>query len=243
MKAHPILFNGDMVRALLAGRKTQTRRVLATQPSDRWHFGTASKRGIILGAITSSHPKKGRFGAFIRREIWANAGKFEHDVITCPFGKPGDLLWVREAFGYEIRNVGGTPHEQITFRASNSDAAHCYDCNGMEQPMKWKPSLHMPRHASRLTLRITDVRVERLQEISEEDAKAEGVSCGESLGGCANYWHSDHGEKFPMAINAFSDLWQSINGPESWSANPWVWVIEFEVIQANVDTVLKQEAA
>jgi len=93
----------------------------------------------------------------------------------CPYGQPGDRLWVRETFGSMIRNVGGTPHEKLAYRADDPNAVMCYSSEGMEVPIKWKPSIHMPRWASRITLEIVSVRVERLNEISEQDAIAEGI--------------------------------------------------------------------
>lgn len=255
MKARPILFSGDMVRALLDGRKTQTRRALKIQPSNGWEFGTASNEEIILGAITSSHPKKGRFGAFIRREIWEGAGKFQHDVIACPCGRPGDLLWVRETFisGFEFDDNGMPTEQERTWYRANGDLDFWYD-GGSDFPKEnipWRPSIHMPRWASRLTLRITNVRVERLQDMegqhpNESDAIAEGVNAIHH--GDGDYYYSafrqePHPENWCDPTDAFRELWESINGPESWTANPWVWVIEFEVIHANVDTVLKEQAA
>lgn len=221
MKELPILFNGAMVRAILEGRKTQTRRILKPQPLN------------IVSFTGVDNMPTGEFGACMSH----------HGVISqhirCPYGQPGDRLWVRETFGYEIRSVGGTPHEQIAYRASKPDAVRCYDCNGMEKPMKWRPSIHMPRWASRITLEVTDVRVERLQDISEEDAKAEGLrwhGLYKEWGGVES--HPDSRPDLPQwrwyekPVEAFKNLWDAMNGAGSWDANPWVWVVEFRrVIQ------------
>lgn len=173
MKERPILFSAPMVRALLDGRKTQTRRVVKPQP-------TATREEAIR--------TYGKGGTFI-----LEAGFFG---VRCPYGQLGDRLWVRETWGA----CAGSP----VYRAD--DNATCPDGG------RWKPSIHMPRWASRITLEVTGVRVERLQDISEEDAIAEGVP-------------EQRGDPW-----AFQCLWDSINGARercSWAANPWVWAITF----------------
>lgn len=223
----PVLFNGEMVRAILEGRKTQTRRILSLPAG--WEFKASDSEPCILGRITSPHPKKGRFGAFIRREIYKDSGKFEHDIVTCKYGQPGDRLWVRESFwGCDLPGYGDQPcvvyedeHHGKSYKPSQ------------ERPWANKfghiPSIHMPKRCSRITLEITDVRVERLQDISEKDAKAEGV------------WKYGNEESWKIYTKttsfgticprrSFETLWQSINGPDSTHANPWVWVIEFKRI-------------
>lgn len=207
MKARPILFSGPMVRALLDGRKTQTRRIVKLTPKD----GVADNR-------------------FVFEDI---NGKFR--FIDCPYGRPRDLLWVRETWGET-----GSPM-RVDYKA---DAGPITETARMSAGLKWKPSIHMPRYASRLTLRITAVRVERLQDISEEDAISEGI---ELLGGptsCSPWkdYSKDQRYKFFSAPSAsYCSLWESINGPESWDQNPFVWVIQFEVIHANVDKITKQQ--
>jgi hypothetical protein len=147
----------------------------------------------------------------------------------CPFGTVGDRLWVRETWaeGF-IGGVGDT----IIYRADNPDFDKDFLLNG-----KWKPSIHMPRLASRITLEITGVRVERLQDISEEDAIAEGVKCevydqGKPISAC---WYNYQEDLFdgsfnsPEAIDSFRTLWDSINAKKHpWQSNPWVWVVEFK---------------
>lgn len=182
-----------------------------------------------LGMITSSHPKKGKFGAFIRQEIHPGSGKFMADVAVCPYGKVGDQLWVRETFGMKVRTVVGTPHESLCYRADKDNEICAYSASGNEIPVKWKPSIHMPRWASRINLEITDIRVERLNDISEQDAIAEGIQKYKGPLRWVRYLDAVTGEaNFNCARDAFVSLWESINGAGSWSANPWVWVIEFK---------------
>lgn len=204
MADRPILFSGPMVCALLEGRKTQTRRTVKPQPelSARMGFVQADRRG-------------NRWAFGVGADDRQTGRNFVH---RCPYGKPCDLLWVRETWARD--NDDGT----LMYKASrddenNSDWQWLCD-HGMA---RWKPSIHMPRAASRLTLRISDVRVERLQTISEADAEAEG--CGRS-------------DCYPHTFrDAYASLWDRINGPGAWGANPWVWALTFEVIKANVDTV------
>lgn len=201
-KERPILFNGDMVRALLDGRKTQTRRIVKT----------CRERGM-QGPVV-----RGKKGEVATISFAATAG-------LCPYGQPGDRLWVRETHGYKIRSVGGTPHESIAYRATDPDAVHCYGSSGDEVAMKWRPSIFMPRRHSRITLEIVSVRVERLQDIKPEDCIAEGCTGGH--GSISGYGYSATEKEH------FRNLWESINGPESWEANPWVWVVEFKRVEAS----------
>ena len=185
MKERPILFSGPMVRAILEGRKTQTRRVIKPQPT--------SDHGLVFEGIAP-----GKFGAVSDGEI------------TCPYGTIGDRLWVKET--HHVRDAGyvdGTGRD-IVYKADDEDF-----------PYGWTPSIHMPRWASRINLEITGIRVERLQDISEEDAKAEGV-------GVHGGWNADETEYGVNARGPFSRLWDSINAKRHpWASNPWVWVIEF----------------
>lgn len=194
MKERPILFSGPMVRAILAGTKTQTRRIVKPQPPSRWNH--------LHGAV------------FCSGEHERSGGCLGDAVLPCPYGVPGDRLWVRETWG----EFGPTIDAEQDFR---------YRADGYQPPAGrvWRPSVHMPRWALRITLEITDVRVERLQDISEESARAEGaIGWSERLPG---RWDCRG-----TARDAFRDLWQSINGPDSWDPNPWVWVISFRRIEA-----------
>lgn len=211
MKERGMIFNGEMVRAILGGRKTQTRRIVKPQPDLTKNSGF-SWNGALYGAGSDD------------RETNRN---FAH--IKCPHGKPGDRIWVRETWA----EAGAGAPDLKLYRANYP--AHVpthYENVPPAEDVRWTPSIHMPRWASRILLEITDVRVERLNDISEEDARAEGIidggclNCGEPEPcGCAN--------PEPDATDAFAYLWQSIYGQENWNANPWVWVIEFNRIEGD----------
>ena len=193
VKERPIIFSAPMVRAILGGRTTQTRRRVKPHPPE-WinelHGGELSKRAPY--AIEDDEQR-----------VFGWGFQDDHDrYYKFPYGIIGDRLWVRETY------------------------AVCADCNifykadGEPFPwdgIKWKPSIYMPRRASRLTLEITDVRVERLKDISEKDAIAEGCQCAGVPASITN-------------VGAFAKLWESISGEGSWSQNPWVWVIEFKKV-------------
>lgn len=180
MRERPILFSGPMVRAIIEGRKTVTRRVV--KPRDL--------------AWMDEHQG-------LREPC---------NAIRCPYGQTGDRLWVRETFAV----YGNEKMAAIHYRA---DRPHHVGQKGMG----YKPSFHMPRWASRILLEITAVRVERLQDISQEQAMAEGVlSCESALDPDGNGY---------SPYELFSALWVSINGHDSWHANPWVWVVEFKRVE------------
>lgn len=209
MKERPIIFSAPMVRAILDGRKTQTRRVVKLTDSGR--------------VKESGSPRNWHLDD-------------PHAVMACPYGVPGDRLWVRETwqafFADEVpasrprgpRHTMGIPaqpeRESFVFYRADGDLSHPED--GSEAI--WLSPLHMPRWASRLTLEIVSVRVERVQEISEEDARAEGV----------RVWEEWQSRDLPAVLNmhdprdAYAQLWDSINAKRApWESNPWVWVIEF----------------
>lgn len=238
MSARPILFSGSMVRALLEGRKTQTRRVVKPQPP----------AGLVYvgRVLCSTHrPDEGKW-------TWAreqSAMLRDPHRVRCPYGQPGDLLWVREtcfedANEYDYLLSSEHPFYKGAgwiYRASVDDPE-------IAPPGGWTSAIHMPRRASRLTLRITDVRVQRLIDISDADAIAEGVSPIVGSGGPNFYSHDwtvrgiAARSNFPTAVECYGSLWESINGPGSWDANPWVWAITFGVIARNVDDVLTELA-
>jgi len=199
MKEHPILFSGPMVRALLDGCKTQTRRAMKPQPTE-----FVGGPGVTLrdGSPAPLVPLDDSVEPYGRE-------------IVCPYGQPGDRLWVREAHAVDGKKV--------FFRAGHEESEGA----GPRVDIRWRPSIHMPRWASRITLEVTTVRVERLQDISEADAIAEG--CTQNHNGY--YWGGPHPvsglKQLATAKGAYQDLWESINGPDSWAANPWVWAIEF----------------
>lgn len=235
MKARPILFSGPMVRALLDGRKTQTRRTIKPQPNN-----DPAKHHPIAPYRTTS----GDWNWVLKA-----TGHGTGDPFPCPYGTPGDLLWVRESWAINMRatdllKVFYKAHES----ASHTEMHRLISAEGISQKYqptwpRFKPSIHMPRWASRITLEITDVRVERLQTISNKDGLAEGFIEMPATGRVAtslaavymgNYWYT--------ARHAFQALWSSINGEKSWSDNPWVWVVEFKVHRCNVDELLREKA-
>ncbi|EPM8492882.1 hypothetical protein OM315_19260 [Escherichia albertii] len=186
-KERGMIFNDEMVRAILGGNKTQTRRIVEEK-----FYGRA-----VAAELLAKH---------------------------CPYGQPGDRIWVRET--YRVHGKA-TDVATLVYRASvrNSwtEQTHRVPVEVCNKPVseKWTPSIHMPRWASRILLEITDVRVERLHDMSEADAKAEGASP-------ATYKITP-----PEAVYrvGFGDIWRSIYGQENWLSNPWVWVIEFKRIQ------------
>ncbi|UYW74117.1 hypothetical protein OFY05_00745 [Pseudocitrobacter faecalis] len=196
MKERGMIFNAEMVRAILDGRKTQTRRVMKPQPEQcprGGHWWPSNVFKTMLHVENEIQNGEGGWGGLVGD--------------ACPFGKPGDRIWVRETFG----DCG----VRLVYRADTDDGARC-------KVNRWTPSIHMPRWASRILLEITDVRVERLNDISECDAKAEGAPTECTLIGDKHY-------------PGFRSLWKSIYGDDSWQANPWVWVIEFKVISPGVN--------
>ena len=187
IKERPILFNGPMVSAVLDGRKTVTRRVVKVQPRSQADIGSYGQ-----GQPFIRHPDPTKRNP------------------ECPYGRPGDRLWVREAWA-EI-NVAQAPGEKwFVYRECD---------NRTDYGGPWKPSIHMPRRACRLLLEVTAVRVERLQDIDEQQALAEGVMLAE------RDIDPDGNDLSPVEL--FGGLWVMLNGMESWNANPWVWVIEFK---------------
>lgn len=210
-KSRPILFNGDMVRAIVAGNKTMTRRVIKPQPDED---------GLTRTADTLTP--------------WYDTSENEY---VCPYGKPGKNIWVRENF---------CPTVTDWCASCEPEPCHCPTANAplyradMVNPSKgWKPSIFMPKNISRITLKIKNVRVERLQSISPEDAILEGIETNGSQGrpffkeyevkGPATLWTT-------RPVFSFQTLWDSINGKGdySWESDPWVWVVEFEPIFKNI---------
>lgn len=229
MKERPVIFNGEMVRAILDGRKTQTRRVMKVQPKQHDH-----KNYDAPWACKSPNYYNTHEADWACRYCGEGIGMDGRSVYRCPFGQVGDRLWVRETFmgltGTGIEATTGR-FEGFTYRA-DTPAGSYGDEVRKEYGLKWTPSLHMPRKACRILLEITAVRVERLNDISEEDAKAEGVKpAGDMLPDYPDTFLTPKGD-FAAAKVAFQRLWQSIYGEESWAVNPWVWVIEFKRAEA-----------
>lgn len=233
MKARPILFSGPMVRALLDGTKTQTRRVVKSIVPDGKTIGFCHY--VPTGYSTADQRPDGGPGGCDCRPI------------PCPYGLPGDLLWVRETWAcYRRTSYEYDEWEQVATAAERAEysgtLSPVYAADKQNYPEQWHPSIHMPRWASRLTLEITDVRVERLQDISTEDAVAEGI---ERTGPQTFRSYTSGGEIVAprdgdAARVSYFTLWQSINGMESYQSNPFVWVIEFTVHKCNVDALLRQ---
>lgn len=203
MKERPILFTDPMPQAILAGRKTMTRRVVKC---NRFYGEPDWSTAYVDGPANNQYLHV--------RQSGGKYGDATNQRITCPYGVPGDRLWVREAWFNQNVNGVASP----IYRASWPK--HDKHSIVMSPPGKWIPSIHMPRWASRITLEITGVKVERLQAISEAEAMAEGCE-EEYRDNNGNCWHD-------KATDAFRRLWDSINGPGSWDANPWVWCVSFK---------------
>ncbi|MDX9667948.1 hypothetical protein QMK50_23630 [Pseudomonas sp. P5_152] len=221
IKERPILFSARMVRAILEGRKTVTRRAVKgfQIPTEDTAIPVGDRQR--WSAIGQRDP---RYGFCVFGSTEQECAKELEEYAPCPYGRRGDRLWVRETWGLQVRNYGGGTGEHIVYRATNPDAIYCKSAEGQVYPVKWKPSIHMHRHSSRILLEITDVRVERLQDISGDQAEAEGVDAAM----CQQFLEtspSRHQCK-EAVIHGFAGLWQSTGG--DWNANPWVWVVEFK---------------
>ncbi|EJG2186263.1 hypothetical protein CRS18_RS00495 [Citrobacter freundii] len=185
MKERGMIFNGEMVRAILDGRKTQTRRIMKNQPA-----GDFAETPALVRSVGDGFQWHGHYG--------------ESSIFNCPLGTVGDRIWVRETYG----DCG----VRLVYRADTDDGAKC-------KVNRWTPSIHMPRWASRILLEITDVRVEKLASVSDEEAGKEGYPADPSpFGGRMDKWLW------------FRQLWDSIYPEQSFKHNPWVWVIEFKVV-------------
>ena len=234
IKERPILFSGPMVRAILDGQKTMTRRVV------KWRDLTPGLNLNFTGLHAYSYtPSTHTLEARVR-----NGWERRSSPTPCPFGKPGDQLWVRETWAEVPRHEPQTD-EDLPWRKDGRILVHAADpqwdgarpflcadgCLRWAKPQKWRPSIFMPRWASRILLDITDVRVERLKSISEADAQAEGAEPTPFDHGSA----ADRGLDYMPCMeinhphrNGFALLWEQINGKGSWTANPWVWAITFK---------------
>lgn len=237
MTDRPIIFSAPMVRALLDGTKTQTRRVLKVQPPKNEdfpgsYFGLGRKvaDGVKWHSLNQypnlhKHPTKWDLDGSVGVARCAGF-PMEYDARFAI----GDRLWVRENF--QLLSFGDyvpTKARPADVRFAATD--RCADLPSDVRGYPWRPSIHMPRWASRLTLIVTDVRVQRLQDISDNDALAEGVN-------------RTNTSIYGYATKRFERLWNSINGPDAWEANPWVVAVSFEVHQSNIDQLeLAQEAA
>lgn len=233
MSERPILFSAPMVRAILADTKTQTRRMLRPQPQGHhWELlpGYELKRTgplAVVGAGGDGHP---RMGVRFHHTIPQNSQWDSEPWAICPYGQPGDRLWVRESFwGCDMPGFGDQPC--VVY----ADEWHGKEYRPAEaRPWARKfghiPGIHMPRDASRITLEVTGVRVERLQEISEADARAEGARECDPVSG-REVLLAGPSQRGSYALH-YRDIWEQINGAGSWAANPYVWVVEFRRAQS-----------
>ena len=250
MKERPILMSAPMVLATLAGSKRQTRRTqgldVVNQRPDAWKLHRIAPLDVY------SKPQfKGRFGAYFHSEVGAiEANVLSVCPVVCPYGAPGDRLWVRETWYDDFQRAPGEAHELnierfddgrvegIEYRASHDGASFEAGCpcnpDGDGKRSEWRPSLYMPRWASRITLEITKVRAQRLQDITDEDARAEGLPLppGPAI---------VNGQKATLAVFnpkfALRLLWDQINGQRagcSWGENPWAWCVSFKRISAEL---------
>lgn len=223
-KERPILFSGPMVQAILAGRKTQTRRVMRMQPTwdplrEVWTY--EDRRGVSRWSGPTGPA----------------ACALHHGLLpSCPYGQPGDRLWVKETWGLH-RYGDFTCWQRDSIRGRTEDDLRCswevaYRADAETVYDHWRPSIHMPRWASRILLEVTEVRVQRLTDINEEDARAEGIH-RISHGREGDCYHHERAEAHPKnwlyADDAFRALWDSINAKRghAWETNPWVWAVSF----------------
>lgn len=226
-KERPIIFSAPMVRAMLAGEKTQTRRVVKPQPPHGHFF-----HGVCICSTHRNDEGKAVWAADESSPFLRNPHR-----VRSPYGQPGDRLWVRETFmdlqgtGVEYRPDPRGPLHRYAYQADTPPGSRGDEAR-KEYGLKWKPSIHMPRHASRITLEITAVRVERLHDISESDCWAEGIE--EVMYDFDDAAQIDMANRLGCCIDdakpLYALLWEKINGKGSWDANPWVWVVEHKRI-------------
>lgn len=238
MKERPILFSAPMVLAILEGRKTQTRRVVFKKRTTDFHSIEERDDGSLWP--------------------WRETDDAQDHWYQCPYGQPGDRLWVRETWNWfdpaelPAARIGKRapftwcqgPRTIEWYAAYSADGQLNHPCNGA--PVLWRPSIHMPRWASRILLEVVNVRVERLRDISEADAQAEGIKALSKDGCTVKYGipdrdglpgNDDYGWHWhnwlSSAVLAYRQLWDQINGNGSWDKNPWVWVVEFKRVDNN----------
>lgn len=190
----PILFSAPMVRAIRDGRKTQTRRIMKIQPDD--------DSRVDVGEIGDT-----RGVAYIRGSRGGQCVR-----VPCSYGQPGERLWVRETWAWWPADESDKREDGLIYRADDDDL----EC----RMFRWRSPIHMPRWASRITLEITGVRVERLQEINGDNCVAEGIDEPGT--------YPPESDPDDILRRRYQALWESINGPGSWDLNPYVWVIEFK---------------
>lgn len=220
MKERPILFDGQMVRAILDGRKTQTRRICKNEVYANGYMFD----GHDFLCHNDYLPPSAMLMDVRRGRIEYTTSDLEGWATECPFGLPGYRLWVRETFCHKWDDSRGYLDE-YWYRATSQNVEHV---DG-DYKSPWIPSIHMPRRASRILLEIVSVRVERLNDISEADAEAEG--CAQAGIETGQVLETSAPVEIGSYAAAFCDLWESINGTGSWGDNPYVWAIEFRRIE------------
>ena len=287
MKERPIIFSGPMVRAILEGRKTQTRRIIKPQPvpvpPNGWERPTREKKHDAPYFDAYCNKRKSSANPRGMSQDWCWWDEWDRQcldqIIKCPYGVPSDRLWVRETWNviechssyeygdccffawdwfvspwdmlcHECKALKGCNRPVLVYAADGEDKnpAEMYPSldirNGRTVKTKpelpWRPSIHMPRKASRIDLLIADIRVERLQDISIEDAINEGINCPVELDEPCRRCGACEGDDWDSPIrfqcnprSAFFELWQSINGKRpgcAWDDNPYVWVVEFQCV-------------
>ena len=209
MKERPILFSAPMVRAILAGTKTQTRRVVKPRLNKSGEFLHAGNADLAHKKIHQWRVQEGRWFGLAGYTTLAHA--------DCPYGQPSDRLWVRETWGVAHDEFLRCESEPTFWRADYSE-----DELATQWLPRWRPSIHMPRSRSRISLEITGVHIQRLQHISRGEALVEGCQ----------FPNMNGVDGITDPVGWYRNLWESLNGPGSWDANPWVWAIEFERVVA-----------
>jgi hypothetical protein len=240
MMERPILFTGVMVRAILEGRKTQTRRVMKCQP--RGDYTEVRAEYVDAGPVVATY------------RAYPQGGSARWGICSCPFGREGDRIWVRETWAplVDVERVG-PPDDRYFYKGpeveklgcdyvlyrADGETEFCDEDGGMTERSFWKPSIFMPKWASRLTLEITGIRVEQVQDINANDSIAEG--CVDA--GYIAAWDSIIADGSPIddtiditntIVGEYTKLWDSINVARGfgWQTNPWVWVITFKRIES-----------
>lgn len=235
MKVKPIIFSAPMVRAIRDDRKTQTRQIMSPQPSDEWtphHWGEVHK-------LANGEPDPDKVIG------WGPSSDDGLEAYPCPY-QPGDVLWVREAWRPEFDGedwfiqyrAGGTfqpddPNLQNEIAAMSNPTEECHGPRAMDgESLAWRPSIHMPKWACREFLKVESVRAQRVQDIAEADAIAEGVSCGCHGGFAGVGWDNEPIECSRCSgcigfVDLFAPTWDEIHGPGAWARNDWVWAYTF----------------
>jgi len=226
MTERPIIFSAPMVRAILAGRKTQTRRIVKWQRNEDLNLSFSSLEPENIGGNRWTLSSRDGMGCW-------NVRAHAH----CPFGVPGDRLWVREAHAFTT-GIDSAPLNTVIYRADDPSDQWAWNRKSRQDTPRspWRPSIHMPRWASRITLEVERIRVQRVQDISDEDIEKEGIGASRVVAGdarCGCSWrYGVDGKHFALSPDqAFSELWDSIHGPGAWDRNDWVWAVTFRRVE------------